>query len=74
MAIKAPNVIFSYCSSIKADFPTNFLLPFLAQIIISFLLTFNFGSTKQETLTISVRSNLPFLILDDLNTIVSLIF
>ena len=69
IAIKAPKVIGSETSGIIADLPTSFLLPFRAQIIISFFSTHNFSGTLAFTLTISSRCSLPSLIFEDRNTI-----
>ena len=70
MVINAPNVIGSLTVSTIADFPTNLLLPFRAQIIISLGATLNFSGISLETLTISHKSSLPFFIFEDRNTMV----
>ena len=70
IAINAPNVIGSNKFLIRADFPTNRLLPFLAQIIMSFSSISNFSDMEELTLTISSNANLPFRILQERNTIV----
>ena len=70
IVINAPNVIDSGKFLIRADFPTNRLLPFLAQIIMSFSSISNFSDMEELTLTISSNANLPFRILQERNTIV----
>ena len=70
MAINAPNVIGSFTVSMIADLPTNLLLPFRAQIIISFGDTLNFSGISFDTLTISHKSSFPFFIFEERNTIV----
>ena len=57
-------------TSIIADLPTSFLLPFLAQIKISLFCTHNFSGMFIFTLTISRKHSLPSWIFDDLKTIV----